>query len=143
MATRTLPPSSPSLTPSISRRKLALGTALGGAFSAIGITAGAAASVADLAAPDAGLLALCGEFHRLTAEIKADPGNGGWEAALDRRDGVQTALERARPETEAGRRAMAGVVLAVYDENAPEEEREASDVHRLVWRALTIAAGRA
>ena len=141
MATR------PYTTPARSGTTRRAALSLAGAFSAVGITAGAVASVADLALSpahqDAELLRLCSEFHRLTALIKADPGGGDWETALAQRDRVQAALEQARPATETGRRAMADVALAIYDENSPEDEREASDVHRFVWATLTVAAGRA
>ena len=130
-----------------STRRAAIGSgivAFVAAASAVGITAGAAASVADLvpANPDVALLELCDTFHSLTTAIEADDGIGRWVENLDRRNAIVASLDRARPATEAGTRAIAGIGLVLYAENSGDGD-DASCAQRLVHRALATAAGRA
>jgi hypothetical protein len=92
---------------------------------------------------DADLIRLCAEYHRLDAALEATPDEGPWDALLDQRNAVQTTLESMTPTTESGLRAKAGVALAVYDENSPEDERQASAADRFAWATLPAVAGRA
>lgn len=70
--------------------------------------------------PDAGLLALCAEFHRQNA-LGYDEANPAWEAAMEERFEVYTELEGMVPVTEAGHRAKVSVAVVLLAENDYEE----------------------
>lgn len=84
----------------------------------------AALAVAGMGAappnPDAGLLALCAEFHRQNA-LGYDEANPAWEGAMGERYEVYTKLEEMVPVTQAGHLAKARVAVVLLTENDYEE----------------------
>lgn len=98
------------------KRRGLLSAAAPAALALVGATAAAPVAVN----PDAGLLALCTEFHRLHTE-GADAANPDWEKADGAAWDVYHQLDDMTPVTEAGHRAKAGVavkMLAMFNEGA-------------------------
>ncbi len=68
--------------------------------------------------PDAALLALCAEFHRLHAESRSlpDTGDRTWEDAQAERWETSDRIEDMRPATAEGHRAKATIALVLLEE---------------------------
>ena len=80
--------------------------------------AGPAAAAPTTHSPDAELLALCAEFHRLQSE-GADEANPAWEKANADAWDVFNEIDDLTPQTEAGHKAKAAVavrMLAMFHE---------------------------
>jgi hypothetical protein len=91
--------------------------------------------------PDAELLGLCAEFHRLHA-IVLTGADGAWEIAQDQRWGVSDALKLIPAGTAAGRVAKASVALALIRENQNLECMD-GDVSMAFSALVDIAGGSA
>jgi hypothetical protein len=90
--------------------------------------------------PDAELLRLCAEYHRLDAQMDALHGADDdlWRLLADRRNTVQDALEGAMPATPEGVRAKARVAIALLEEAT--EGRRVDDFVRFAWSVLEVVA---
>jgi hypothetical protein len=120
------------------RRSALLGSALA---SLIGAPVVAKAVESSLSNPDAELLDLCAEFHRLHATVLTGA-DGAWEVAQDQRWGVSHALELIPAQTAAGRVAKASVALALIRENQNLECMD-GDVSMAFSALVDIAGGSA
>ena len=81
-------------------------------------------SVAVDRSPDAALLAVCAEFHRLNAVLLSVPSDDehALEQAWDARQRVTDQVASMRPTSDAGRRAKAAVAFSILSET-PNWER--------------------
>jgi hypothetical protein len=66
--------------------------------------------------PDAELLTLCAEFHRLH-NLSYLPGNNDWETPFEARGVLSDKIENMTAVTQAGHRAKAAVAVTMLDEN--------------------------
>lgn len=73
---------------------------------------------AATASPDAELIQLCAEFHRLHADTRSLPDTGGytWEDAIEARWEVSNEIENIHPATAGGHRAKATIALVLMEE---------------------------
>jgi len=74
------------------------------------------AAAAPVVHPDAELLTLCAEFHRLQASY-TDDDNPGWDRFGPATHAAFVAVQGVTPATEAGHRAKGRVALAKLEEN--------------------------
>jgi len=77
--------------------------------------------------PDAELLRLCAEFHRLQAAVNAASGGAALDAAMNARWTITDRIKALVPATAAGHRAKAAVAIVLLREGSVGDDGDAAD----------------